>query len=172
MDCGYEGGDGHARARETAFAERVASMPPQQRFELATKSLHAARSTATAAVGTFGGALSDSRMDLLGSANANEDKANTLSRAYSEVMESQDCVRKAAAYLDDAILQQLGIRGPELNFTSTAFGLEHHYDSGLVDLLVHSRIRKAKKDTEIMLAAIDHAITKLAASPTYRGTSL
>lgn len=169
--CGYEGGEGHKQQREAAFEQRVATMSPAERFQEGSRALEAAHASLVSATGTFQSALSDSRMDFLGSVNANEDKANTLSHAYSEVMQAQESIRKAAAYLDDGVLASLGLTGPDMNFTSAAFGLEHHFDVALVDVMVHGRIKKARGEAEIMVGAVERALAKLRQSSAYRGPS-
>lgn len=171
LACGYEGGEGQANARALAFQDRVRTMTPQERFMTGVQTLETARACLVSADGTFAGALSDSRMDVMGSLNANEDKANTLSSALSEVMEAKAAIGQAAVLLDDVILAQLGLTELSVDFGSADFGLEHHYDLAFIDLRNHQKIKQAKREAATMLGAVERSLEKLRAAPAYRGTS-
>ena len=172
-DCGYDGGDGHARARATAFTQRVAGMAAPERFRAGVRSLEAARAHLLAANGTFDGALVDSRLDMIGSTDASERKNATIVSAFGEVLHAQRELGAASTYLDDQMLKELGCMDASLDFSSPAFGLDHMIEvpgAGLLaEVRIHQDIKRARERSAAMLAAAERALAKLQENSSYRG---
>ncbi len=165
--CGYEGGTGQQRAKEEAKIARMASMSSAERFEKGRSSLREAGMLLEAADGTFEAALSESRVDMIGSINASETKTNILSSAQGDVLRAQECIREASLYLEDPTIAQITGVSSDGKLDAVA-GVEHHVDFIGADLLVHGRIKKARAEAQQLLGVVRRAEERLVEIGAYR----